>query len=80
MPNSFGIPFVFRLESKGLPKQNVPCNFSKPGIKTISCFKLLPSILFLFPNRCADPNKIQLLPGQAISSKIGIYSKNYIDD
>lgn len=48
MPNSFGIPFVFRLESKGLPKQNVPCNFSKLGIKTISCFKLLPSIRFFF--------------------------------
>lgn len=49
VPNSFDTAFVFRLESKGLLKQNVPCNFSKPGIKTISCFKLLPSIRFFSP-------------------------------
>lgn len=81
MPNSWGTPFVFSLESKGLLKQNGPCNFSKLGIKTISCFKLLLSIGFFFlQNCCSDPNKIECLPGEAMGSKIGIYSKNYISD
>lgn len=53
VPNSFDTAFVFRLELKGLLKQNVPCHFSKPGIKTISCFKLLLSIRFFFPSQIA---------------------------
>lgn len=66
MPSSFGIPFVFRLESKGLPKQDVPYNFSKLGIKTILCFKLLPSIRFLFPKLLlgSKQNRLVAWPGK----------------
>jgi hypothetical protein len=56
---------------KGIAQTKCALQFLQAGNKNNFMFQAITvNTIFFFPNCCSDPNKIDFLPGQAMSSKI----------